>query len=137
MVMTDAIADMLTRIRNGFRAKHNFVKVPTSNFKKNILDLLEEEGFIEGYNEVDAKDGDYKVFNIKLKYFGEERYKQSVIQGVEKISKPGLRQYVKKDEIPRVKEGLGNCVLSTSKGIMTGKDAQKYGIGGEVVCYVY
>jgi len=137
MVMTDTIADMLTRIRNGFKARHKFIKVPSSNFKKSILDLLEKEGFIEGYQEIDATDGDYKLLNVKLKYFGNERNKKSVIQGIEKISKPGLKKYVKKDEIPKVKDGLGIAIMSTSKGIMTGKQARKYGVGGEIICYVY
>ncbi len=137
MVMTDTIADMLTRIRNGFKARHEFVKVPSSTFKKSILDLLENEGFIEGYQEIDATDGDYKLINVKLKYFGNERNKKSVIQGIEKISKPGLKKYVKKDEIPKVKDGLGVAIMSTSKGLMTGKQARKYGVGGEIICYVY
>lgn len=137
MVMTDTIADMLTRIRNGFKAKHNFVKVPSSNFKKSILDLLEKEGYIEGYQEMDATDGKYKLLNIKLKYFGNERNKKSVIQGIEKVSKPGLKKYVKKDEMPRVKDGLGIAIVSTSKGIMTEEQARKYGVGGEIICYVY
>ncbi|TYB31328.1 MAG: 30S ribosomal protein S8 [Candidatus Mcinerneyibacterium aminivorans] len=137
MVMTDTIADMLTRIRNGFKAKHEFVTVPVSNFKKSILDLLEKEGYIDGYQEIDAKDGNYKLLNIKLKYFGNERNKKSVIQGIEKVSKPGLKKYVKKDEMPRVKDGLGIAIVSTSKGIMTEKQARKYGVGGEIICYVY
>ncbi|HMA68800.1 MAG TPA: 30S ribosomal protein S8 [Candidatus Mcinerneyibacterium sp.] len=137
MVMTDTIADMLTRIRNGFRANHDFVQVPTSNFKRDILELLEKEGFIEGFEEMDSKKGSYKLFNIKLKYYGEKRHRESVIKGIKRISKPGLKKYVRKDEIPIVKDGLGIAIVSTSKGIMTDKQARKYGVGGEIICYVY
>jgi len=130
--MTDPIADMLTRIRNGNNAKHETVDIPASNMKKAIANILLEEGFIKGYDVID--DGKQGIIRIQLKY-GKDNEK--IISGLKRISKPGLRVYVKSDEIPRVLGGLGIAILSTSKGIITDKVARKEGVGGEVICYVW
>jgi small subunit ribosomal protein S8 len=132
VVMTDPIADMLTRIRNANMVKHDLVEFPASNMKKAVLDLLKLEGFIHNYEYIeDSKQG---TLRVRMKY-GPDREK--VITGLKRISKPGLRVYAKRDEIPRVLGGLGIAVLSTSKGIMTDKQARKEGVGGEVICYVW
>lgn len=132
MVMTDPIADMLTRIRNGNNAKHETVDIPASNMKKAIANILLEEGFIKGFDVIE--DGKQGILRIQLKY-GKDNEK--IISGIKRISKPGLRVYVKSDEIPRVLGGLGIAVLSTSKGIITDKVARKEGVGGEVICYIW
>ncbi|WP_416197353.1 MAG: 30S ribosomal protein S8 [Sporanaerobacter sp.] len=131
-MMTDPIADMLTRIRNGNNAKHETVDVPASNMKKQVAQILLNEGFIKSFDLID--DGKQGIIRIELKY-GQNNEK--VISGIKRISKPGLRVYVKNDEIPRVLGGLGIAILSTSKGVMTDKEARKEGIGGEVLCYVW
>lgn len=130
--MTDPIADMLTRIRNGNNAKHDSVDVPASNIKKELAQILLDEGFVKGFDVIE--DGKQGIIRVELKY---GKYNEKVISGIKRISKPGLRVYVKSDEIPRVLGGLGIAILSTSKGIMTDKDARKEGIGGEVICYVW
>lgn len=132
MVMTDPIADMLTRIRNGNHAKHESVDIPASNIKKEIANILLAEGYIKGFDVIE--DGKQGMIRVELKYTQE---KTRVITGIKRISKPGLRVFVKKDEIPRVLGGLGIAVLSTSKGIQTGKVAKQQGVGGEVICYVW
>lgn len=131
-MMTDPIADMLTRIRNGSNAKHDSVDIPASNVKKELAKILLDEGFVKSYDVIE--DGKQGIIRVDLKY-GQQS--QKVISGIKRISKPGLRVYVKSDEIPKVLGGLGIAVLSTSKGIMTDKIARKEGIGGEVVCYVW
>ena len=131
-MMTDPIADMLTRIRNGNDAKHSNVDIPASNIKIELAQILVDEGFIKGFDVIE--DGKQGVIRIELKY-GQNNEK--VISGIKRISKPGLRVYVKKDEIPRVLGGLGIAILSTSKGIKTDKDARREGVGGEVICYVW
>ncbi len=135
MVMTDPIADMLTRIRNAIQAKHDYVSVPVSKIKGDILHLMKDEGYIEDYEAVDSKIKNLQIFNIKLKYYG-GRDKVSVINTLKRVSKPGLRVYKKKDDIPKVNEGLGIAIVSTSKGIMTDKQSRKYQIGGEIICYI-
>lgn len=130
--MTDPIADMLTRIRNGNSVKHETVDIPASNIKKEIAQILLDEGFIKSYDVID--DGKQGIIRIELKY---GKNGEKVISGIKRISKPGLRVYVKSDEIPRVLGGLGIAILSTSKGIMTDKKARKEGVGGEVLCYVW
>lgn len=130
--MTDPIADMLTRIRNGNNAKHDSVDIPASNIKKELAQILLDEGFIKGFDVIE--DGKQGIIRVELKY---GNYNEKVLSGIKRISKPGLRVYVKNDEIPRVLGGLGIAILSTSKGIMTDKDARKEGIGGEVICYVW
>ena len=131
-MMTDPIADMLTRIRNGNNAKHDSVDIPASNIKKQLAQILLNEGFIKGYDVIDdAKQG---IIRVDLKY---GKHNEKVISGIKRISKPGLRVYVKGDEVPRVLGGLGIAILSTSQGIMTDKVARKDNIGGEVICYVW
>jgi small subunit ribosomal protein S8 len=132
MVMTDPIADMLTRIRNGNHAKHEFVDIPSSKIKKEIANILLEEGYIKGFDVID--DGKQGIIRVELKY---QQNKERVITGIKRISKPGLRVYVNKDETPRVLGGLGIAVLSTSQGILTDKKARIQGVGGEVICYVW
>jgi small subunit ribosomal protein S8 len=130
---TDPIADFLTRIRNAISAKHRIVEIPSSNIKKEITRVLHEKGFIINYKfEDDSIQGKIK---IALKY--NARTKVSAIEKIDRISKPGLRKYVGIDNLPRVINGLGIAILSTSKGIITDKEAKKLKIGGEVLCYVY
>ncbi|MBA1336392.1 MAG: SSU ribosomal protein S8p (S15Ae) [Firmicutes bacterium] len=132
MVMTDPIADMLTRIRNANTVRHSQVEIPASNMKKAIAQILLEEGLIKGYDVID--DGKQGIIKIELKYGpGQEK----VISGLKRISKPGLRVYVKKDEVPKVLGGLGIAVISTSKGLMTDKKARQENVGGEVLCYIW
>ena len=130
--MTDPIADMLTRIRNGNNAKHDTVDIPASNIKKELAQILVDEGFVKSFDIIE--DGKQGIIRMELKY-GQNNEK--VISGIKRISKPGLRVYVKNDEIPRVLGGLGIAILSTSKGIKTDKDARREGVGGEVICYVW
>lgn len=130
--MTDPIADMLTRIRNGNSARHENVVVPASRMKKEIAKILLDEGFINGFSvEEDGKQG---MMTVELKYGPNG---EKVITGIKRISKPGLRVYVKAGEVPRVLGGLGIAIVSTSKGIMPDREARKNGIGGEVLCYVW
>ena len=131
MQISDVIADMLTRIRNANSAKHETVDIPASNMKKSIADILVSEGYIKGYQVIE--DGKQGVIRITLKYIG----KQKVIQGLRRVSKPGLRKYVGYREMPRVINGLGIAILSTSKGVMTDKEAKEQQLGGEVLCYIY
>ncbi len=128
--MTDVIADMLTRIRNAISAKHETVEIPASNTKKAIANILLEEGYVAGVELIEGVQGTIK---ITLKYDG----KNKVISGLKRVSKPGLRIYVGTEEIPQVLGGLGIAILSTSKGIMTGKEAKKLHQGGEVLAYVW
>ncbi len=132
MNTTDPIADMLTRIRNANSAKHNTVDIPASNMKKAIAQILFDEGYIASFEEI--KDEKQGIIRITLKY--DEKGKR-VISGLKRISKPGLRIYVSKDEIPEVLNGLGIALVSTSKGLKTDKDARNEGLGGEVICYVW
>lgn len=133
MVMTDPLADMLTRIRNANKAKHEKVDVPASILKNQIARLLKEEGYIKNYKII--KDGRQGILRIYLKYEGES--KKPVISGLKNISSPGLRRYVKKEEIPQVLRGLGMAILSTSKGVITDKEARKLNVGGELLCSVW
>lgn len=131
-MMTDPIGDMLTRIRNANMAQHDVVEVPASNVKRAIADILKKEGFIRDYYFVnDHKQG---ILRISLKYAQDS---QKVISGLKRISKPGLRVYAKKDNLPKVLGGLGIAVISTSKGVLTDRDAGVEGVGGEVLCYVW
>jgi small subunit ribosomal protein S8 len=131
MNVSDPIADMLTRIRNASRARHEEVEVPASRTKLAIARILKEEGFIEDFNE--AQDGAHASLKIRLKYVG----RVPVVSGLKRISKPGLRVYAAKTEIPRVLGGLGVVIVSTSHGIMTGADARKGQLGGEILAYVW
>lgn len=132
MHITDPIADMLTRIRNASSAKHETVDIPASNMKKHIAQILVDEGYIKSYNVVD--DGKQGIIKVFLKY-GPNKTK--VIQGMKRVSKPGLRIYVGSDEIPKVMRGLGVAIVSTSKGVMTDKAARKENVGGEVLAFVW
>ena len=132
MQMSDVIADMLTRIRNASNAKHDTVDVPASNMKKAIAEILLEEGYIKSYDIVD--DGKQGMIHITLKYGAN---KEKVISGLQRVSKPGLRVYAGRDELPRVLKGLGIAIVSTSKGIMTDKKARAEKIGGEVLAFVW
>lgn len=130
-VLTDPIADMITRIRNANRAKIEKIEIPSSKIKLEIARILKEEGYILDYYY--KEDNKQSVIAILLKYSG----KQRIITNLKRISKPGLRVYVRKDDIPEVLGGLGVSILSTSKGIMTGKEAKKRHFGGEVLCYLW
>ncbi|HHY36260.1 MAG TPA: 30S ribosomal protein S8 [Firmicutes bacterium] len=132
MTMTDPIADMLTRIRNATMVHHETVEVPCSKMKLAMAEILKQEGYIRDYTKIeDNKQG---ILRIYLKYGPNQ---ERVIGGLKRISKPGLRVYAKKDEIPRVLGGLGIAIISTSKGLMTDRQAREEGIGGEVLCYVW
>ena len=132
MTVSDSIADMLTRIRNAIMARHDSVLLPTSKMKVAICRVLKEEGFVNDYEIVKGKPS--RVIKIHLRYVDKN---QSVISGLERVSKPGLRVYVQRGEIPRVYGGLGIAIVSTSKGVMTGKKAWRQGFGGELLCYVW
>jgi len=132
MQISDVIADMLTRIRNANSAKHESVDVPASNMKKAIADILKEEGYIAGYQIVE--DGKQGIIRITLKY---GRGKQRVIQGLRRVSKPGLRIYSNCEDMPKVMNGLGVAIVSTSKGVMTDKKARELNVGGEVLAFVW
>ena len=133
MAMTDPIADMLTRIRNGLQAGHETVEIPASKVKIEIARILKQEGFINNYS-VAGETAKEKTITVELKYGPD---KQKVITGLKRISKPGLRVYAKGDNIPRVLNGLGVAIISTSKGLMSDRDARKANLGGEVVAYVW
>ena len=132
MNTTDPIADMLTRIRNANTAKHQTVDIPASNMKKSIADILVKEGYIKSVEEI--KDEKQGILRVTLKY---QENGERVISGLKRISKPGLRIYASKDELPQVLNGLGTALISTSKGIKTDKEARKENLGGEVLAYIW
>ncbi len=132
MHATDVIADMLTRIRNATGSKHQTVDVPSSNLKKQIAQILLDEGYIKSFIEIDDKK--QGIIRISLKYV---ENKKNVITGIKRISKPGLRVFAKRDEIPKVLGGLGVAIVSTSQGVITDKEARKRGVGGEVLAFVW
>ncbi len=132
MQITDAIADMLTRVRNASSAKHESVDIPASNIKKDVARILLDEGYVKNVEYIeDDKQG---LIRIALKYTGN---KQNVISGIKRISKPGLRVYANKDELPKVLGGLGVAIISTSRGVMTDKKARTEGVGGEVLAFIW
>jgi small subunit ribosomal protein S8 len=134
--MTDPIADLLTRIRNAIMAGHKVVEAPASNLKKEVARILQEKGYILSYKVAEEEGkGKQGVLKIALKY--NQRSKQPAIKGIRRVSRPGLRQYTGVEDMPRVLNGLGIAIISTSKGLMTDKEARKENIGGEVLCYVY
>lgn len=132
MQMSDVIADMLTRIRNANDAKHATVDIPASNMKKSIAEILVNEGYVKSFETIE--DGKQGVIRITLKYQGN---KQKVLRGIRRVSKPGLRIYASCEDMPRVMNGLGIAIVSTSKGIMTDKQARKENVGGEVLAFVW
>ena len=132
MTMTDPIADMLTRIRNANTVGHETVEIPASKMKKSIAEILKEEGYIEDFDIID--DNKQGIIKITMKYGAN---KEKVITGIKKISKPGLKVYAKANDVPRVLGGLGIAIISTSKGVVSDKEARKMGVGGEVICYVW
>ncbi len=129
--MSDVIADMLTRIRNASNAKHETVDVPASNMKKSIADILVREGYVKSYETVD--NGNQGIIRIALKYNGKEK----AIKGLRRVSKPGLRIYAGCDDMPKVMNGLGIAIVSTSKGVMTDKEARRLNVGGEVLAFIW
>ena len=133
MITTDPIADMLTRIRNANSSKHKTVDIPSSNMKRSIADILLKEGYIKTVEEIESENSQ-GIIRITLKY---DEKGARVIDGLKRISKPGLRVYASKDELPKVLNGLGIALISTSKGIKTDKEARKEGLGGEVLAYVW
>ncbi|HEX8647779.1 MAG TPA: 30S ribosomal protein S8 [Thermoleophilaceae bacterium] len=132
MSMTDPIADFLTRIRNGISSDRDVVDIPASRFKVEIARILREQGYIEDYSVEPARVGE--VVRVKLKYTQD---RSSVITGIQRVSRPGRRTYVQAGEIPKVLGGMGTAIVSTSRGVMTGHDARRQGVGGEVVAYVW
>lgn len=132
MHITDPIADMITRIRNANDARHESVDIPASNMKKAIADILLKEGYVKNVEIIE--DGIQGVIRITLKY---AENKQKVLTGLKRVSKPGLRAYASKDELPKVLKGLGIAIISTSKGIMTDKEARRQNVGGEVLAFVW
>ena len=132
MTMTDPIADMLTRVRNASSVQHDTVDIPASNIKKEIARILLEERYIKGYDVIE--DGKQGLIRMQLKY---GKNGEKVITGIKKISKPGMRVYADRNNVPKVLNGIGISVISTSKGIVTDKQARELGVGGEVICYVW
>jgi len=132
MSMTDPIADMLTRVRNASSARHSTVEIPASKMKAEIARLMTEQGYIVGYESKKGEQGD--VIVVELKY-GKNR--ERVISGIKRISKPGRRIYAKKEKLPKVLGGLGTAIISTSRGLVTSAEAQKLGLGGEVICFIW
>jgi small subunit ribosomal protein S8 len=137
MSVSDPIADMLTRIRNAVMAGHQTVSVPSSKLKKSIAEILKQEGFIEGFEQVNFDNRPHKNILLKLKYVGERRSRRPVISGIERISRPGRRVYASRKDIPWVRSGIGVAIVSTPKGVMTGNRARQLGVGGEVLCKIW
>jgi small subunit ribosomal protein S8 len=138
MSVNDPISDMLTRIRNGVMIGQATVAMPRTRIKSEIARILKEEGFIEGYDEVESEENSKQpVLRVKLKYVGERRSRKPVITGLERVSRPGRRVYTQKQDIPWVLSGMGISILSTPKGIMTGQRARQLGVGGEILCKVW
>lgn len=131
-MMTDPIADMLTRIRNGLQSRHAAVEMPASKLKSAIAEVLKDEGYIKGYSQ--SGEGTSKTLKVELRYVGKN---EPVLSGLKRISKPGLRVYAGAEELPRVFGGLGTAIISTSRGVMSGAQARKMRVGGEVLCHVW
>ncbi len=134
MTMTDPVADMLTRIRNANTAMHDTVRMPSSKLKESLAQILQREGYIEGFSVADDQGRPGRTLEIRMKYTPERR---RTISGIRRVSKPGLRVYTKADRLPRVLGGLGVAVLSTSQGLMTDREARQRKVGGEILCYVW
>ncbi|MBT3241085.1 MAG: 30S ribosomal protein S8 [Chloroflexi bacterium] len=137
MSYSDPIADLLTRIRNGVMAGKPQVAMPNSKLKVSVAGILKEEGYIEDFEVVDGETPTHKVLRVRLKYVGERRTRRAVITGLERISRPGRRVYAKNNQIPWVLSGMGVAIISTPKGVMTGRRARQVGVGGEVICKVW
>jgi len=137
MTITDPIADMLTRIRNGANAGLSTVAMPHSKLKAEVARILVEEGYLGGYEVLEGKNETHKVLQLKLKYIGERRQRRPLITGLQRVSTPGCRVYTSKKDIPWVLSGIGIAILSTPKGVMTGSRARKIGVGGEILCKVW
>ena len=137
MSFNDPIADMLTRIRNAVGSEHSQVSMPSSKMKVSIAKILAEEGFISNYEVTENKNSPHNSLTLEFKYVGKRRTKRPVITNLERVSLPGQRIYAGKDEIPYVLSGMGISILTTSKGVMTGREAKKLGVGGELVCKVW
>ena len=133
-MLTDPVADMLTRIRNANKALHDRVELPSSKLKEEIARILEEEGYIRGFHVVEPGELPYKTLVIDLKY---GRSRERVLTGLKRVSKPGRRIYARKDRLPRVLGGMGTAILSTSSGVITSRTAEREGVGGEVICFVW
>ncbi|MBS3750058.1 MAG: 30S ribosomal protein S8 [Anaerolineales bacterium] len=137
MSISDPIADMLTRIRNAVQAEHPHVAMPSSKLKASIANILAEEGFVDNFQVVEEEGSGFKTLKIHLKYVGKRRKRKSVITNLERVSVPGQRIYAGKDEIPHVLSGMGICIMTTSRGVMTGRQARRKGVGGEILCKVW
>ncbi len=137
MSVSDPIADMLTRVRNAIMAGHSVTAMPSSKIKADIAKILKEEGFIKSYQVVDGERPGQQVLRIRLKYVGERRDRRPVLTGLERVSRPGRRIYTGKRDIPWVLSGMGIAILSTPKGVMTGQQARKLGVGGEIICKIW
>lgn len=137
MSVSDPIADMLTRIRNGVMAQKSMVAMPTSKIKVEIARILKEEGFIQDYEVVEGERISQNTLRVYLKYVGERRQLRPVITGLERVSHPGRRVYSQKQDIPWILSGMGIAILTTPKGVMTGQRARKLGVGGEIICKVW
>ncbi len=137
MTMTDPIADMLTRIRNATMVGHTAVEMPSSKMKVAIARILKDEGFIEDYQVVEYEEQPRRRLVVYLKYVGERRNRRPVITGLKRVSRPGRRIYARKKDIPWVRNGMGIAILTTPKGVLTGQQARRLGVGGEVICYVW
>jgi small subunit ribosomal protein S8 len=135
MTVIDPIADMLTRVRNALMVNHMMVAVPSSKIKVEVARILKDEGYIEDYFVTDDKP--QAVLRLRLKYVGDRRNRKSVISGIKRVSKPGRRIYTRKKDIPWVLSGMGITILSTPKGVITGRQARRLGVGGEVLCQVW
>ncbi len=133
--MTDTIADMLTRIRNALMARHQTVAIPSSKMKIAIAKILKDEGYVEDYKIVQKEP--QPMLYLKLKYIGERKYQRSVITNLKRVSKPGRRIYTSVDEIPWVRSGMGIAILTTPKGVLTGQQARRLNVGGEIICYIW
>lgn len=137
MTVIDPIADMLTRIRNAVAVGHPMVEMPSSNMKVAIARILREEGYIDDYQVVEHEEQPHYRLVIRLKYVGERRDRRPVINGLKRVSRPGRRVYARATEIPWVQSGMGIAILTTPKGVLTGQQARRLGVGGEVLCYVW
>lgn len=137
MTVSDPIGDMLMRMRNGLMAGHQTVSMPASGLKVAIARILQEEGYVEAYDELVSEDKVKRTLRVKMKYVGERRERRPMITGLRRVSRPGRRVYVGKQKIPWVRSGIGVAILSTPKGVMTGMRARQLGVGGEVLCKVW